>query len=90
MPSLLPIGAPIALWIVIDIIAGRAAAFASLNAMLLGTIVTGLFVAISMTSGGGRGIMPRSISRKATTTARVPRVQGGGDRRHSLLARWQA
>jgi K(+)-stimulated pyrophosphate-energized sodium pump len=53
VPSLLPVGAPIVLWIVIDIIAGRAAAFASLGAMLLGTIVTGLFVAISMTSGGG-------------------------------------
>ncbi len=53
LPSLLPIGAPILMWIVIDIIAGRAAAFASLGAMLLGTIVTGLFVAISMTSGGG-------------------------------------
>ena len=53
LPSLLPIGAPIVLWLVIDIIAGRAAAFASLGAMLLGTIVTGLFVAISMTSGGG-------------------------------------
>jgi K(+)-stimulated pyrophosphate-energized sodium pump len=53
IPSLLPIGAPVVLWIVIDLIAGRAAAFASLGAMLLGTIVTGLFVAISMTSGGG-------------------------------------
>jgi K(+)-stimulated pyrophosphate-energized sodium pump len=53
LPSLLPVGAPIVLWVVIAIIAGRAAAFASLGAMLLGTIVTGLFVAISMTSGGG-------------------------------------
>jgi len=53
LPSLLPVVAPIALWIVIAIIAGRAAAFAALGAMLLGTIVTGLFVAISMTSGGG-------------------------------------
>lgn len=53
LPSLLPIGAPVLLWVVIDIVAGRAAAFASLGAMLLGTIVTGLFVAISMTSGGG-------------------------------------
>jgi K(+)-stimulated pyrophosphate-energized sodium pump len=53
VPSLLPVLAPIVLWVVIDIIAGRAAAFASLGAMLLGTIVTGLFVAISMTSGGG-------------------------------------
>ena len=53
LPSLLPVLAPIVLWVVIDIIADRAAAFASLGAMLLGTIVTGLFVAISMTSGGG-------------------------------------
>jgi K(+)-stimulated pyrophosphate-energized sodium pump len=53
LPSLLPVVAPIALWIVIDIVAGKAQAFASLGAMLLGTIVTGLFVAISMTSGGG-------------------------------------
>jgi K(+)-stimulated pyrophosphate-energized sodium pump len=53
LPSLLPVGAPIVLWIIIAIIAGRAAAFAALGAMLLGTIVTGLFVAISMTSGGG-------------------------------------
>jgi K(+)-stimulated pyrophosphate-energized sodium pump len=52
-PSLLPVLAPIVLWIVIDLIAGRASAFAALGAMLLGTIVTGLFVAISMTSGGG-------------------------------------
>ncbi len=53
VPSLLPVLAPIVLWIVIDLIAGREAAFASVGAMLLGTIVTGLFVAISMTSGGG-------------------------------------
>jgi K(+)-stimulated pyrophosphate-energized sodium pump len=53
VPSLLPVLAPIVLWVVIDLIAGRTAAFAALGAMLLGTIVTGLFVAISMTSGGG-------------------------------------
>jgi K(+)-stimulated pyrophosphate-energized sodium pump len=53
IPSLLPVLAPIILWVVIDIIAGREAAFSALGAMLLGTIVTGLFVAISMTSGGG-------------------------------------
>jgi len=52
-PSLLPVLAPVVLWVVIDLIAGREAAFAALGAMLLGTIVTGLFVAISMTSGGG-------------------------------------
>jgi K(+)-stimulated pyrophosphate-energized sodium pump len=53
VPSLLPVLAPVVLYIVIDLIAGRVAAFSSLGAMLLGTIVTGLFVAISMTSGGG-------------------------------------
>jgi K(+)-stimulated pyrophosphate-energized sodium pump len=53
VPSLLPVLAPIVLYIVIALIAGRAAAFSALGAMLLGTIVTGLFVAISMTSGGG-------------------------------------
>src|SRR6202163_2761126 len=53
IPSLLPVLAPIVLFAVIAAIAGRAAGFAALGAMLLGTIVTGLFVAISMTSGGG-------------------------------------
>src|SRR3954470_7328113 len=53
IPSLLPVLAPIVLFFVIWGIAGKAAAFSALGAMLLGTIVTGLFVAISMTSGGG-------------------------------------
>jgi K(+)-stimulated pyrophosphate-energized sodium pump len=53
LPSLLPVLAPIVVYTVITLIAGQAAAFASLGAMLLGTIVTGIFVAISMTSGGG-------------------------------------
>ncbi len=53
LPSLLPVLAPVVLWAVIAVIGGRVAAFSALGAMLLGTIVTGLFVAISMTSGGG-------------------------------------
>lgn len=53
IPSLLPIAAPLILYWVVKGIAGPAAAFTSLGAMLLGTIVTGLFVALSMTSGGG-------------------------------------
>jgi K(+)-stimulated pyrophosphate-energized sodium pump len=53
VPSLLPVLAPIVLWVVIWLIAGKPAAFTALGATLLGTIVTGLFVAISMTSGGG-------------------------------------
>ncbi len=53
VPSLLPVLAPPVFWLIIWGIGGRVAAFTSLGAMLLGTIVTGLFVAISMTSGGG-------------------------------------
>jgi K(+)-stimulated pyrophosphate-energized sodium pump len=53
IPSLLPVLAPIAMYLAVYWIAGQPAAFAALGAMLLGTIVTGLFVAISMTSGGG-------------------------------------
>jgi K(+)-stimulated pyrophosphate-energized sodium pump len=53
VPSLLPVLAPVVLYFAINAVAGQSKAFASLGAMLLGTIVTGLFVAISMTSGGG-------------------------------------
>jgi K(+)-stimulated pyrophosphate-energized sodium pump len=53
VPSLLPVLSPIVLFVIVDWIAGKGEAFAALGAMLLGVIVTGLFVAISMTSGGG-------------------------------------
>ncbi len=53
LPSLLPVLAPIVLYFAISAIGGQGAAFSAVGAMLLGTIVTGLFVAISMTSGGG-------------------------------------
>ena len=53
IPSLLPVLAPIVLYLIIWAIAGQTQAFSALGAMLLGTIVTGLFVALSMTSGGG-------------------------------------
>ena len=53
MPSLLPVLAPIVVYFVVAAIAGQAEAFTTLGALLLGTIVTGIFVAISMTSGGG-------------------------------------
>jgi len=53
VPSLLPVLAPVVMYFVINWIGGQAAAFSALGAMLLGTIVTGLFVALSMTSGGG-------------------------------------
>jgi K(+)-stimulated pyrophosphate-energized sodium pump len=53
LPSLLPLLAPLVIYTVINWIGGQAAAFSALGAMLLGTIVTGIFLAISMTSGGG-------------------------------------
>jgi K(+)-stimulated pyrophosphate-energized sodium pump len=53
IPSLLPVLSPIVLYFVINAIAGQAAALSALGAMLLGVIVTGIFVAISMTAGGG-------------------------------------
>jgi len=52
-PSLLPIFAPIVLYFSIYFIAGTSQALASLGAMLMGVIVTGLFLALSMTAGGG-------------------------------------
>ena len=53
IPSLLPVLSPILLYVCIFIMAGQVAALSALGAMLLGVIVTGLFVAISMTAGGG-------------------------------------
>ncbi len=53
VPSLLPVLSPLVCFGVIYLIAGKSEAFSSLGAMLLGVIVTGLFVAISMTAGGG-------------------------------------
>ena len=53
IPSMLPVLSPIVLYYVILSFAGQVAALSALGAMLLGVIVTGLFLAISMTAGGG-------------------------------------
>ena len=53
VPSLLPVLSPIVVYFVVEQISDRGAAFSALGAMLLGVIVTGLFVALSMTAGGG-------------------------------------
>ena len=53
IPSLLPVLSPIVVFVVILLIGGKAAAFSAVGAMLLGVIVTGFFVAVSMTTGGG-------------------------------------
>lgn len=53
IPSMLPLFAPVVMYFVVNAISGQVAAFSALGAMLMGTIVTGLFVALSMTAGGG-------------------------------------
>ncbi len=53
IPSLLPLLSPVILFYFINFIATKGDAFSALGAMLLGVIVTGLFVALSMTAGGG-------------------------------------
>ncbi len=53
IPSLLPVLSPLVIYFGIQAVAGKAQAFAALGAMLLGVIVNGFFVAVSMTTGGG-------------------------------------
>lgn len=53
LPSLLPVLAPIVLYFVINAFVGQTEAFIAVGSMLLGVVVTGLFVGLSMTSGGG-------------------------------------
>jgi K(+)-stimulated pyrophosphate-energized sodium pump len=53
IPSLLPVLSPVVLYFIILAIGGQVAALAAVGAMLLGVIITGLFVAVSMTAGGG-------------------------------------
>ena len=53
VPSMLPVLSPIILFIIVSVVADQNAAVSAVGAMLLGVIVTGIFVAISMTAGGG-------------------------------------
>ena len=63
IPSLLPVLSPIILYFVMLQIGGLEAALSSLGAMLLGVIITGLFVAVSMTAGGGAWDNAKNIYR---------------------------
>jgi K(+)-stimulated pyrophosphate-energized sodium pump len=82
VPSLLPVLSPIALYVVVYYVAGggpegKSAALSAVGAMLLGVIVNGLFVAISMTSGGGAwDNAKKSIEDGFTDKAGVRHVKG--------------
>jgi K(+)-stimulated pyrophosphate-energized sodium pump len=77
VPSMLPVLSPIVVYFVVNAIAGKDAAFASLGAMLLGVIITGLYVAISMTSGGGAWDNAKKIFEDGyTDKAGVKHVKG--------------
>ena len=72
VPSLLPVLSPIVLYLFILPIGGQVAALSSVGAMLLGVIITGLFVAISMTAGGGACLLYTSPSPRDRTRSRMP------------------
>ncbi|MFN3623115.1 MAG: sodium-translocating pyrophosphatase [Hyphomicrobium sp.] len=83
IPSLLPVLSPIVLYFAIYVIAGggdagKSAAFSAVGAMLLGVIVNGLFVAISMTSGGGAWDNAKKLIEDGFVDANgVKHVKGG-------------
>jgi K(+)-stimulated pyrophosphate-energized sodium pump len=79
VPSLLPVLAPIVTYFVVYWIAGKSQAFSAVGAMLLGVIVTGLFVAISMTSGGGAWDNAKKSFEDGFTDANGVTHQKGGE-----------
>ncbi len=79
VPSLLPVLSPIVVFVVINWIAGASAALAAVGAMLLGVIVNGLFVAISMTSGGGAWDNAKKIFEDGFTDAAGQKHFKGSD-----------
>ena len=83
IPSLLPVVSPIAVYFIITAVAGQGQGFAALGAMLLGVIVSGLFVAISMTERRRRVGQCQEVHRGRQPRRQGQRgAQGRGDRRH--------
>ncbi len=79
VPSLLPVLSPIVLYFLVRAISGQADAFAAVGAMLLGVIVTGLFVAISMTAGGGAWDNAKKVIEEGYTDRHGTRHVKGSD-----------
>ena len=73
IPSLLPVLSPVILYFIILQIGGMEAALSSLGAMLLGVIITGLFVAVSMTAGGGAWDNAKKYIEDGNFGERVPK-----------------
>jgi K(+)-stimulated pyrophosphate-energized sodium pump len=85
IPSMLPVLSPIVVYFLVEAIAGKGAGFSALGAMLLGVIITGLFVAISMTSGGGAWDNAKKVIEEGFTDKDGKLHEKGSDAHHAAI-----